>query len=82
MPGRLPRPVEGFAEQLDPNAAAMLQRALACSVVGDPETIAQGIRAFTERTGADEIMATAMIYDHRARLRSFELTAEAVGLRR
>jgi hypothetical protein len=28
-------------------------------------------------TGADELMVTAQIFDHQARLRSFELTAEA-----
>ena len=37
----------------------------------------RGLEAFIARTGADELMVTAQIYDHQARLRSFELTAAA-----
>ena len=50
------------------------------AVVGSAETVRKGIAAFVDREGPDEIMATAMIFDHAARLRSFELLAEiAVG---
>jgi hypothetical protein len=38
----------------------------------------QGLRAFADRTGADELMVTGMIFDHAARLRSFELVADAL----
>ncbi len=38
--------------------------------------IRSGLEAFA-RTGADELMVTAQIFDHGARLRSFEITAEA-----
>jgi len=76
-PGPLPAPVEGFESGLDPSAAAMLRHALSCSVVGSPETVRRGLRDFIERTGADEVMVTAQIFDHSARLRSFEITAEA-----
>jgi luciferase family oxidoreductase group 1 len=74
-PGRLPPPLEGFAEQLDPDAKAMLDRALACSVVGTPDAVRQGMKAFAARSGANELMVTAMIHDHQARLRSFEIAA-------
>jgi len=47
------------------------------TLVGSPETVKRGLQAFAARTGADEIMVTAQIFDHAARLRSFELTAEA-----
>ncbi len=76
-PGKLPPPVEGFEEQLDPHARAILQHSLACSVVGGPETVRRGIEELAERTGADELMVTAQIHDHAARLQSFQVLAEA-----
>jgi luciferase family oxidoreductase group 1 len=76
-PGRLPPPVEGYERELDPMAKTMLGQALSCAVVGSPETVRQGIDAFVRRTGADELMVTAQIFDHAARVRSFEILAEA-----
>jgi luciferase family oxidoreductase group 1 len=78
-PGKLPRPAEGYAEGLDPAADAMLSRALACSVVGSPETVVPGVRAFAERKGVDEVIVTGQIHDHAARLRSFEIAAAAIA---
>ena len=37
----------------------------------------RGIDAFIRRTGADELMVTAQIFDHQARVRSFEILADA-----
>ena len=76
-PGRLPAPVEGYEQDLDPMAKTMLSQALSCAVVGSPETVRQGVDAFIRRTGADELMVTAQMYDHAARVRSFEILAEA-----
>ncbi|MER8384997.1 LLM class flavin-dependent oxidoreductase [Mesorhizobium sp. M1428] len=76
-PGRLPPPVEGYERDLDPMAKTMLGQALSCAVVGSPETVRQGIEAFVGRTGADELMVTAQIFDHAARVRSFEILADA-----
>ena len=76
-PGRLPPPVEDFARNLSPMEQAMIRDTLACSVVGSPETVRQGLDAFVASTGANELMVTAQIFDHQARLRSFEITAEA-----
>jgi luciferase family oxidoreductase group 1 len=76
-PGRLPPPVEGFDARLDPYARAMLEEALACAVVGDAVTVRDGVDAFVRRTGADELMVTANIFDHDKRKRSFEIVAEA-----
>jgi luciferase family oxidoreductase group 1 len=78
-PGKLPAPVEGYAERLEPRAQALLAHSLSCAVVGGPETVRQGLRAFAERTGADELIVTAQIHDHAARLRSFEILAGAHG---
>lgn len=79
-PGKLPAPVENFAAQIDPMAKAMLDQALTCAIVGSPEKVRTGLNAFIERTGADELMVTAQVHDHAARVRSFELLAEAHGL--
>lgn len=77
MPGRLPPPLEGYAERLPPDARTRLSSALRCSVVGSRDTVRHGLAEFIERTGADELIITGQIHDHAARLRSFELTAEA-----
>jgi luciferase family oxidoreductase group 1 len=74
--GKLPAPVDDLDSRLDPHGRAMLDSALACSVVGGPETVRQGLADFAARTGADELMVTAQIHDHAARLRSFEILAE------
>lgn len=76
-PGPLPPPIEGYEERLDPQARAILGQALACAVVGSPDTVARGLKAFAERTGADELMLTGSVFDHRLRLRSFEIAAQA-----
>ena len=52
--------------------------------VGSPETVRRQLTELLERTGADELMLTTMVYDIEDRVRSFELVAEKVagGLRR
>jgi alkanesulfonate monooxygenase SsuD/methylene tetrahydromethanopterin reductase-like flavin-dependent oxidoreductase (luciferase family) len=51
----------------------MLDGVLAASAVGTPEVVGAQLRALVERTRADELILTSQIYDHAARLRSFEL---------
>jgi len=75
-PGKLPPPKEDFWEMLDPMAKAMLDSALACAIVGSRETVSQGLTEFVARTGADELIVTAQVHDHTARVRSFEILAE------
>jgi luciferase family oxidoreductase group 1 len=77
--GPLPPPVDDMEHRVDAAARAMLNQALACSVVGSPATVKEGLADFIRFSGADEIMVTAQIFDHAARLRSFEITAEAHG---
>lgn len=79
-PGKLPPPIEGYAERLDPAARGMLERALSCTVVGDREQVRTGLRAFADKWQADELIVTGQIWDHAARVRSFEIVAEAAGL--
>jgi len=78
-PGKLPPPVNDLEASLDRYARAMLADALSCSVVGGPETVRDGLRAFVAATGADEMMVTAQIFDHDARKRSFEILAREAG---
>ena len=87
-PGQLPPPLPGYGERLGPMERSMLEQALAVSVVGSPETVRQGLEELIRETGADELMVTSQIFDHEARLRSFEITAavrhslEGAGVRR
>lgn len=76
-PGKLPPPVKGYTDGLDPMARAMLDQALSCALVGSLSTVKRGLEDFIRRTGADELMVTAQIFDQQARIRSFELLAEA-----
>ncbi len=52
------------------------QRMLACSFAGSPETLRRELTAFIEKTAADELMVATAVFDHGARLRSYELLAE------
>ena len=78
-PGKLPPPVADFGKDLDDRILFALDQALACTVLGTPETVRRGIAAFAARTGADELMLTGQIFDHAARLRSFEIAARAMA---
>ena len=49
------------------------------SIVGSPDTVRRGLEQFVERTGADELIVASAIYDHAARLRSYELLASLRG---
>ena len=76
-PAKLPPPIEDLEQRIDPYGRAMLADALSCAVVGDAGTVRAGIAAFVARTGADELMVTANIFDHGKRKRSFEIVAAA-----
>ncbi|HVY16787.1 MAG TPA: LLM class flavin-dependent oxidoreductase [Rhodopila sp.] len=77
-PGQLPPPVERL--EVDRYGQAMLDSALACSVVGGPDTVRERLAGFAEATGADSLMVTAQIFDHEARKRSFQILAEVAGV--
>jgi luciferase family oxidoreductase group 1 len=75
-PGQIPPPVDDIDAYWSPQEKGSASQTLLCSVVGSPETVERGILQFIEVTQPDEIITTAHIYDHQARLRSFELLAE------
>lgn len=74
-PGRLPPPVENYRGMVGPAENALLDSVLSCSAVGSVETVRAAVQAFVARTGADELMITSQVFDHAARLRSYELLA-------
>ncbi len=76
-PGRLQPPLRNYPDTLPPPARAMIDQALSCSATGSPQTVKARIEAFVEQTGADELMIVSQIYDHQARLRSYELVMSA-----
>jgi luciferase family oxidoreductase group 1 len=77
-PGKLPPPVPGYADTLPLPARALLRQVLSCSAIGDAATVRAQTEAFAERTGADELMIVSQIFDHEARVRSYEILAEAM----
>jgi alkanesulfonate monooxygenase SsuD/methylene tetrahydromethanopterin reductase-like flavin-dependent oxidoreductase (luciferase family) len=79
-PGKLPPPVADYAETLPLPARALLRQVLSCSAIGDAAAVRAQIEAFVERTGADELMIVSQIFDHEARVRSYEILAGAVAL--
>ena len=81
-PGLVPPPLASAAaidEYCTPAEKAGVDAALACAVVGAPGSVRDGMRAFIEAHRPDELMLTANVFDHAARLRSFSLAAEAAA---
>jgi luciferase family oxidoreductase group 1 len=81
QPGKLPPPRPGYLDSLPLQARATLDHVLACSAIGSVATIRRRVDEFVERTGADELMVTAQIHDHVARVRSYQLLRDAVPAR-
>lgn len=76
--GALPRPIAQIEDALSPEAIAGLDTMLSVALVGSPTTAREQLAQLVAQTGADELMATAHIHDHHARLRSFEMLAGLV----
>ncbi len=78
--GRVPPPIDDIEDYWRPEEKPRIEQALSCSAVGAPDTVRAGIEAFITRHRPDELILTANIFDHAARLHSFTLAAEALGL--
>jgi luciferase family oxidoreductase group 1 len=74
-PGQVPPPIDDIDSYWSPAEKAMVERSLAVSFVGSPETVQRGLAAFIESTQPDELMITAHVHDQPARLRSIELVS-------
>ena len=72
----LPPPVDDMTGLWTPPEQTGLEHAFREAVVGSPETVARGLAAFLQRTQVNELMVTAAIYEHAARVRSLDLIAQ------
>ena len=70
-------PIDDIEQYWTPAEKAQVMEMLAVSIVGSPATVSAGIDQLVARTGANELIVVSDVYDHRARLRSFELIAGA-----
>ncbi len=75
-PKQMPPPVESMEDRWNPVEESHVRRMTRISLVGGPEKVRDGLEAILSATQADEIVATSPIFDHRARLRSFEILSE------
>ena len=69
-------PVDSMDGLWSPVERAQVEKMTHYSVVGSPQTVREGLQKILDATQADEIIATAQVYDHAARLRSFEIAAD------
>jgi luciferase family oxidoreductase group 1 len=75
-PTQLPPPIADFEQRLTAAERGMIDHALSCSAIGSPAMVRQWLAGFIARTGADELILASQIFDHTARLRSFEIASE------
>jgi luciferase family oxidoreductase group 1 len=76
MPIPLPPPNREFEKEIEPVNWIRLEEAQSISFVGAPATIDDGLRTFVSLMSPDELIVVSHIYDHAARLRSYEITAQ------
>jgi luciferase family oxidoreductase group 1 len=68
-------PIDDIETYWTPPEKARAMQMLARSVIGSPETVRAGLEALVAETAADELIIVSDVFDHAARLRSFELIA-------
>ncbi len=78
-PGRLKPPVDDITQVLDARQLAAVQSRLTYAAVGGRETVRAKLAEFIRQTGVDEVMITGMVFDIEDRIRSLEITPEAVA---
>ncbi|MDP3370568.1 MAG: MsnO8 family LLM class oxidoreductase, partial [Brevundimonas sp.] len=78
-PGKMKPPVDDITTVLDARQIAAVESRLTYAAIGGRETVRAKLGAFAERTGVDEVMVTGMVFDLDDRIRSLEITAEAVS---
>ena len=77
-PGQLPPPVENIDDHWSPLEKAQASARLAMSFVGSRDTVESKLREFVQYTAVDEVIVSSMIYDHQARLHSYEILADII----
>jgi luciferase family oxidoreductase group 1 len=74
-PGQLPPPIDDIDLFWSPAEKALSQQNLKYAFVGSAETVEWGLRGFISDHQPQEVIVTGHVYDHQARLRSYEITA-------
>ena len=74
----IPPPVASMDGLWSPAERQLVESKLAAAMVGSPETVARKMTKFLGETQADELIFTSDLYDHSARLRSFEIAGAAM----
>jgi luciferase family oxidoreductase group 1 len=77
-PGKMKPPVDDITRVLDARQLAAVQSRLTYAAIGGRETVREKLAGFVARTDVDEVMVTGMVFDIDDRIRSLEITAEAV----
>jgi len=72
-------PVNNMNDLWNEVEEAHVKQMLSASFIGSPATLEKGIHAFAERTGINELMANAHIFDHAAKLHSYKLLSEVMN---
>jgi luciferase family oxidoreductase group 1 len=78
-PGRLQPPIDDIETYWTPAERAQASGMLTYSFVGSHETVRLGLKQFLEHTEVDEVFIVSAIYDHAARLRSYEIVADLIS---
>jgi alkanesulfonate monooxygenase SsuD/methylene tetrahydromethanopterin reductase-like flavin-dependent oxidoreductase (luciferase family) len=78
--GGVQKPAESMESVLagwSPAEQAAVLDMIRVSFVGTPGQVRDALQEFTDATGVDEVILTCGAFDHEARLRSYELLADA-----
>ncbi|WFR95378.1 LLM class flavin-dependent oxidoreductase [Rhizobium tumorigenes] len=70
-------PIDDIETYWSPREKAQAMQMLCRSIVGSPETVRAGLQKLVAETGAEELMIVSDVFDHKARLRSYEIIADA-----
>ena len=73
--GKLQAPIDNIDDYWSPAEKHHASHMLKYSFVGSAETVHRDLEDFLRLTKADELMIVTSIYDHRARIRSYEIVA-------
>jgi len=74
--GKLPPPIDDIETYWTPAEKEQASAMLKYSFVGSPDTVRSGLQQFIDETGVEELIVASAIYDHPARLRSYEILAQ------
>lgn len=77
--GKIQAPIDNIDDYWTPAEKFHASHMLKYSIVGSPETVRQGLQDFLALTSADELMIVTSVYDHHARVRSYEIVARVLS---